>query len=67
MKDKDWNCHDWEEYRVCLMTVSDDRLLSLKTWMLKTTNGKDRDTKILYIDLEIERRAKLRRYYENFS
>ena len=47
------------------MTLSDDRLLSLKIWLQRETNEKERDTKVLYIDLEIERREKLRRYYEN--
>jgi hypothetical protein len=65
VKTKEWTCHDWEEYRTCLMTLSDDRLLSLKIWLQRETNEKERDTKVLYIDLEIERREKLRRYYEN--
>lgn len=67
MERKEWTCHDWEEYRACLMILSDDRLLSLKTWLQRETDEKERDTKVLYIDLEIERREKLRRYYEYFS
>ncbi|MBM0046674.1 hypothetical protein JNO63_06175 [Anaerococcus sp. mt242] len=59
------NCHDWEEYRRCLMATKEDRLFSLRKWLETKPNEKERDTKILYIDLEIERREKLRRYYEN--
>lgn len=59
------NCHDWEDYRLCLRSVREERLYSLRKWLETRDNEQERDTKILYIDLEIERRAKLRRYYES--
>ncbi len=59
------NCHDWEDYRLCLKTFRDERLYSLRKWLETRPNEKERDTKILYIDLEIERREKIRRYYED--
>lgn len=65
MKDKDWNCHDWEEYRVCLMATKEDNLFSLRKWLETRNNEKNRDRKILFIDLEIQRREKLRKYYES--
>ena len=61
------NIRDWEDYRLCLKSVREERLYSLRKWLETRPNERERDTKILYIDLEIERRAKLRRYYENFS
>lgn len=61
------NFHDWEDYRLCLKSARDERLHSLRKWLETRPNERERDTKILYIDLEIERREKLRRYYENFS
>ena len=47
------------------MATREDRLLSLRKWLETRPNEKERDTKVLYIDLEIKRREKLRRYYEN--
>ncbi len=59
------NIRDWEDYRLCLKGAREESLHSLRRWLETRDNEKERDTKILYIDLEIERRAKLRRYYES--
>lgn len=59
------NIRDWEDYRLCLKGAREESLHSLRKWLETRDNEKERDTKILYIDLEIERREKIRRYYEN--
>ena len=59
------NCQDWEDYRICLKSAKKESLHSMKDWLSTRTNEKDRDIKVLYIDLELERRAKIRRSYEN--
>lgn len=56
------NIYKSETLRESLKTVSDDHLYSLRVWYdKKGEKGKD---ELLLIDLEIERRAKLRRYYD---
>lgn len=59
------NIRDWEDYRLCLKSAREESLHSLRTWLETRPNEKERDRKILYIDLEIERREKLRKYYES--
>jgi len=55
-------CHDSESFRRSLKGLDEDHLYSLRVWYdRKGDKGKD---ELLLIDLEIERRAKLRRYYD---
>lgn len=57
------NIHKSETFRESLKTVSDNHLYSLRVWYdKKGVKGQD---ELLLIDIEIERRAKIRRYYEN--
>ena len=57
------NIFQSESFRRSLMTVDDNHLYSLRVWYdNKGDKGKD---ELLLIDLEIKRRAKIRRYYEN--
>ena len=46
------------------MTVSDNHLHALRLWYDK--KGDEGEQELSLIDLEIERRAKIRRYYENY-
>lgn len=56
------NIYKSETLRESLKTVDDKHLYSLRVWYdKKGEKGKD---ELLLIDLEIERRAKLRRYYD---
>lgn len=59
------NIHKCETFRESLKTVSDNHLYSLRVWYDK--KGDKGEQELLLIDLEIKRRAKIRRYYENFS
>ena len=61
------NCSDYEEFRKNIKTLSDNHLLSLQRWLDAKESEKDRVEKIELINLELERRHKIRRYYENFS
>ena len=54
-----------ESFRQSLMGLDEKHLFSLRVWYEK--KGDKGVDELRLIDLEIERRAKLRRYYENFS
>ena len=57
------NIHKSETFRESLKCVSDKHLHALRLWYdKKGVKGQD---ELLLIDIEIERRAKIRRYYEN--
>ena len=58
------NSHKSETFRKSLMNVSDDHLHDLRLWYDK--KGDKGEQELMLIDLEIERRAKIRRYYENY-
>lgn len=59
------NIHKSETFRESLKIVSDDHLHSLRLWYDK--KGDKGEQELLLIDLEIKRRAMIRRYYENLS
>ena len=61
------NCRDYEEFRKNIKTLNDNHLLSLQKWLDAKESEMDRAEKIDLINLELERRYKIRRYYENFS
>lgn len=57
------NIFQSESLRKSLMSLDENHLRSLRVWYDK--KGEAGKHELLLIDLEIERRAKLRRYYEN--
>lgn len=57
------NIFQSEDFRRSLMGLDDNHLYSLRVWYEKKAE-KGRD-ELRLIDLEIERRAKIRRYYES--
>lgn len=59
------NIHKSETFRESLKCVSDKHLHALRLWYDK--KGDKGEQELLLIDLEIKRRAKIRRYYENLS
>ena len=59
------NCSDYEEFRNNIKTLNDKHLLSLQSWLDAKESEKDRVEKIELINLELERRYKVRRYYES--
>lgn len=61
------NAQDYNEFRIKVKTLNDDHLLALERWLDSRQNEKDKSEKIEIINLEIERRFKVRRYYESFS
>lgn len=61
------NAQDYKEFRIKIKTLNDDHLLALERWLDSRQNEKDKAEKIEIINLEIERRFKVRRYYESFS
>ena len=60
------NCSDYEEFRKKIKTLSDNHLLSLQRWLDAKESEKDKAEKIELLNLEIERRHKMRRYYESY-
>lgn len=56
------NIYKSETLRESLKTVDDKHLYSLRVWYEK--KGEKGVDELRLIDLEIERRAKLRRYYD---
>ncbi|MFO3716089.1 hypothetical protein [Anaerococcus cruorum] len=59
------NIYDSQEFISNIKTLDDEHLMSLRVWIDSKKNEKDKEDKILYIDLEIERRLKVRKYYAN--
>ena len=59
------NAQDYKEFRIKIKTLSDDHLLALEKWLDSRKNEKDKSEKIELLNLEIERRFKVRRYYES--
>lgn len=58
------NIYDYEDIRIKLMTLTNDQLLALEVWLDDKANVKDKAQKIELLNLEIERKFKLRRIYE---
>lgn len=59
------NAQDYKEFRTKIKTLNDDHLLALEKWLDSRENEKDKSEKIELLNLEIERRFKVRRYYES--
>lgn len=59
------NIYDSQEFISNIKTLDDNHLMSLRMWIDSRDKEKDKKDKILYIDLEIERRLKVKKYYEN--
>lgn len=59
------NSQDYQEFRQNIKTLNDNHLLALQVWLDAKENEKDKLEKIELINLELERRFKVRKYYEN--
>lgn len=59
------NIYDSQEFISNIKTLDDNHLMILRMWIDSRDKEKDKKDKILYIDLEIERRLKVKKYYEN--
>lgn len=59
------NIYDSQEFISNIKTLDDNHLMSLRMWIDSRDKEKDKKDKILYIDLEIERRLKVKKYYDN--
>lgn len=59
------NCREYEDFRLSLKTLHDDHLIALEKWLDAKESEKDKVEKIELINLELERRYKVRRYYES--
>lgn len=59
------NSQDYQEFRQNIKTLNDNHLLALQIWLDAKENEKDKSEKIELINLELERRFKVRKYYEN--
>lgn len=58
------NCYDFDEFRKKIMTISDDGLTTLLECLTSNEDLKDREDKILLLQLEIKRRFKLSEYLD---
>ena len=47
-----------------IQTLNDSHLLMLEEWLEASEGEKDRDEKLRLIDIELERREKLKKRYE---
>ena len=60
------NCREYEDFRLSLKTLHDDHLIALEKCLESKENEKDKAEKMELLNLEIERRHKMRRYYESY-
>ena len=59
------NCYDFEEFRESIRSLDEEQIKTLLKVLESKENEKDKADKIRLLNLELERKNKLRKYHGN--